>query len=114
MLAGRSTGGGRPPRAPPVRGELLALFTPLALLGSELDGVGCSRRADRLALLGRGAALLLSECELLGGETDNVLLGGVCVIGWLVEGALETALIPGRVLGLRGPSLGSIITACAA
>lgn len=93
MFAGRSTGGGNPLRAPAVRGELLALLMPLA---SELEGVGCSSSADKLALFEEGPLTpLVSECELLGGETESVRLGGVWMIGWLVEGALETALMPG-------------------
>lgn len=69
---------------PPVLGELLALLPlcGLALLGSELEGVGCSRRADKLALFaGATAAPFVSECVLLGGETERVRLGGVCVMG---------------------------------
>src|SRR3569833_546704 len=60
------------------RGELPALLFPgLALLGSELAGVGCSR-AERLALLLGGATLgFISECDERGGDTDRALWGGV-------------------------------------
>jgi hypothetical protein len=66
---------------PPALGELLALLLAgFALLGSELVGVGCSRRADRLALLLlRGGIPPNSECELLGGDTEWPLGGGVTV-----------------------------------
>lgn len=97
MPAGRSIGGGKPAMAPAVLGELLALLMALALLASELEGVGCSRSADRLALFaGAGVTPLVSECVLLGGETDRVRFGGVWVMGWLVDGGPETALTPGR------------------
>lgn len=56
-------GGGSPLRAPPVRGELFALLMPLgfALLASELEGVGCSSNAERLALFGIGTTPFASE-----------------------------------------------------
>ncbi len=67
----------------PVLGELLALLLPgLALFGSELEGVGWWRSAERLALFpllvlvaGGPFAPLISEWELRGGDTE--VLGGV-------------------------------------
>lgn len=87
-------------------GELQALlgFMGLALLGSELAGVGCSR-ADRLALL-----IVLGPSELVarGGDTEAVL-GGVS------RG--PTPGIEGNgPCGLRalvGAIRGSTMTACA-
>ncbi len=66
----------------PVLGELLALLLPgLALFGSELEGVGWWRSAERLALFplpvvaGGPFVPLISEWELRGGDTE--VLGGV-------------------------------------
>lgn len=66
------------------RGELLPLllFAGLALLGSELLGVGCNKILDRLAF--RAEALLeLHELDVWGGEREFVLGG----LGWRFEGA---------------------------
>lgn len=79
----------------PALGELLALLFPVfALFGSEFTGVGCSSKAERLALLVLGGAPmtpLTSECELRGGDTDMPLGGGVAIDGafcdWLGAGS---------------------------
>jgi hypothetical protein len=83
---------------PPVRGELPALLALLvfALPGSELDGVGWSNNAERLALFAFVTVpLASSEWELRGGEVDRARFGGVWVA--MIDGgtAPETALIPG-------------------
>jgi len=60
------------------RGELSALLAPgFALLGSELDGVGC-KSDDRLALFTMTAPRKFpSECADRGGEMDSARCGGV-------------------------------------
>ena len=63
------------PHGPVARGLLLAL-PGLALPASLAAGVGC-RSADKLALFVEGIGA--SECELLGGLTLSVRLGGVLI-----------------------------------
>ena len=92
-------------------GELLALLlglAGLALFGSELAGVGW-RSADKLVFL---TPLFVSECALLGGETDRVR-GGVRRGGAVGAAAGITGRGPWGLRALVVARRGSIRTACA-
>ena len=94
----------------PARGELLALLLPgLALLGSELVGVGCNNKAERLALLVLGCVPFVPLVsggatsggpKPLDGEADKPLGGGVAIGGvvcavWLNGGSALGPVRPG-------------------